>query len=50
MGVPYMDKDMTRHPQYVVVRNERGEELMDSVKHRLQVGGTHVTCILHGFS
>lgn len=40
MGVPYMDKDMTRHPQYVVVRNERGEELMDSVKHRLQVTPT----------
>ncbi len=37
MGVPYMKRDMTRHPQYVVVRNERGQEMMGAVKGRLEV-------------
>ncbi|KAG2498592.1 hypothetical protein HYH03_003343 [Edaphochlamys debaryana] len=40
MGVPYMNTDMVRHPQYMVVRNERGEELLDSVRHRLQITPT----------
>ncbi|GLC35133.1 hypothetical protein PLESTB_000557800 [Pleodorina starrii] len=40
MGVPYMNQDMVRHPQYLVVRNERGQELLDSVKHRLEMTPT----------
>ncbi|PNH06770.1 7-hydroxymethyl chlorophyll a reductase, chloroplastic [Tetrabaena socialis] len=40
MGVPYMNKDMNRHPQYMVVRNERGQEMLDTVNHRLQVTPT----------
>ncbi|KAG2432268.1 hypothetical protein HXX76_009186 [Chlamydomonas incerta] len=40
MGVPYLNKDMTSHPQYVVVRNDRGNELLDSVRHRLQITPT----------
>ncbi|EFJ46266.1 hypothetical protein VOLCADRAFT_93375 [Volvox carteri f. nagariensis] len=40
MGVPYLDLDMIRHPQYLVVRNERGQELLDSVKHRLEMSPT----------
>ncbi|GLI70429.1 hypothetical protein VaNZ11_015337 [Volvox africanus] len=35
MGVPYMNKDMIRHPQYLVVRNDRGQELLDIVRPRL---------------
>ncbi|GIL74361.1 hypothetical protein Vretifemale_4277 [Volvox reticuliferus] len=35
MGVPYMNNDMIRHPQYLVVRNDRGQELLDIVKPRL---------------
>lgn len=30
MGVPYRGGDMTSHPQYLTVRNERGRELLDS--------------------
>jgi len=26
MSVPYQNKDMTQHQQYVVVRNERGKK------------------------
>jgi len=37
MGVPYYGGEMTAHPQYVTVRNERGRELLDSVRHRLDV-------------
>ncbi|GFR45129.1 hypothetical protein Agub_g6509 [Astrephomene gubernaculifera] len=40
MGVPYMGQDMTRHPQYLVVRNARGQELLDSVRHRLKMTPT----------
>jgi len=36
MGVPYQNVDMTKHQQYVVVRNERGQEMMDSISHRLE--------------
>eukprot|EP00873_Tetraselmis_striata_P001079 jgi/Tetstr1/421343/TSEL_012313.t1 len=36
MGVPYYRVDMTAHPQYLTVRNERGAELLDSVRHRLE--------------
>ena len=37
MGVPYEGVDMTSHRQYVTVRNERGRELLDSIKERLEV-------------
>ncbi|PSC76507.1 7-hydroxymethyl chlorophyll a chloroplastic [Micractinium conductrix] len=36
MGVPYQGTDMTSHMQYLTVRNERGRELLDSVRHRLE--------------
>ena len=32
MGVPYMDKPMDKHPQYVTVRNARGREMMDLIR------------------
>ena len=32
MGVPYYHTDMTRHPQYVTVRNEKGREMMDMIR------------------
>lgn len=32
MGVPYQNTDMTSHLQYLTVRNERGQELLDSGK------------------
>lgn len=31
-GVPYYHTDMTRHPQYVTVRNDRGREMMDLIR------------------
>jgi len=37
MGVPYMDKPMDRHPQYVTVRNERGREMMDLIRDDMDV-------------
>ena len=37
MGVPYMGTDMTAHPQYLTVRNERGTEMLDAVRPRLQL-------------
>ncbi|EFN50942.1 hypothetical protein CHLNCDRAFT_55433 [Chlorella variabilis] len=37
MGVPYQNTDMTSHLQYLTVRNPRGQELLDSVRHRLVV-------------
>jgi len=37
MGVPYYDVPMTRHPQYVTVRNDKGKEMIDLVRARLQV-------------
>lgn len=40
MGVPYSGSDMTSHPQYITVRNERGKELLDSVRGRLAVQPT----------
>ena len=30
MGVPYQNVDMTSHLQYLTVRNERGQELLDA--------------------
>lgn len=36
MGVPYYNTDMTSHPQYVTVRNERGAEMMSSVASSLE--------------
>jgi len=32
MGVPYLDKPMDRHPQYVTSRNERGREMLDLIR------------------
>ncbi|GBF89968.1 hypothetical protein Rsub_02674, partial [Raphidocelis subcapitata] len=32
MGVPYQGVDMTKHMQYVTVRNERGRELLDALR------------------
>lgn len=37
MGVPYCGTDMTSHPQYITVRNERGRRMLESVKHRLNI-------------
>jgi 7-hydroxymethyl chlorophyll a reductase len=37
MGVPYYHMPMTRHPQYVTVRNQRGREMIDIVRDRLQI-------------
>lgn len=36
MGVPPSNKDMSNHLQYVVVRNDRGEEMLSSVAKRLK--------------
>lgn len=35
MGVPYQGKDMTSHPQYITVRNPRGQEMLDALGARL---------------
>ena len=40
MGVPSYNVEMTRHPQYVTVRNERGSELLDSVRQGLDIKPT----------
>ena len=37
MGVDYRGRDMTSHPQYITVRNERGQRMLDTVKSNLQV-------------
>mmetsp|Transcript_24053 Transcript_24053/g.29125 ORF Transcript_24053/g.29125 Transcript_24053/m.29125 type:complete len:514 (-) Transcript_24053:44-1585(-) len=37
MGVPYYNVEMTRHPQYITVRNERGAEMIDLVRPRLEL-------------
>ena len=37
MGVPYHKVEMTSHPQYVTVRNQRGQEMLDAVRPGLQV-------------
>ncbi|KAG9148777.1 hypothetical protein Leryth_018090 [Lithospermum erythrorhizon] len=38
MGVPkYAGISMTRHPQYVTVRNEQGKEMLDLVKDLLEI-------------
>lgn len=37
MGVPYYNTDMVKHPQYITVRNGRGQEMMDSVKGKLEI-------------
>ena len=36
MGVPYTGVDMTSHPQYITVRNDHGEELLNTVMSKLQ--------------
>jgi len=37
MGVDYRGKDMTSHPQYITVRNERGQQMLNTVKPHLQI-------------
>ncbi|KAJ7520998.1 hypothetical protein O6H91_19G033400 [Diphasiastrum complanatum] len=38
MGVPkYANLGMTQHPQYVTIRNERGKEMLDLVRHLLEI-------------
>ena len=36
MGVPFEGVEMTSHPQYLTVRNPRGQELLDCVGDQLQ--------------
>ena len=36
MGVPYMDKPMNRHPQYVTSRNARGRKMLDLIRDDLE--------------
>uniref|UniRef100_A0A2P2M1R9 Uncharacterized protein MANES_15G048100 n=1 Tax=Rhizophora mucronata TaxID=61149 RepID=A0A2P2M1R9_RHIMU len=41
MGVPkYSGINMTQHPQYITVRNERGREMLDLVKNILEITPT----------
>lgn len=41
MGVPkYNGISMTQHPQYVTVRNERGKEMLNVVRHFLEITPT----------
>ena len=48
MGVDYRGKDMTSHPQYITVRNERGQRMLDTVKPYLQTLPTmQVTPLTH---
>jgi len=37
MGVPYYNTNMTSHPQYITIRNDRGQEMLDTVKSRLEI-------------
>lgn len=37
MGVPYYNTNMTSHPQYITIRNQRGQEMLDTVKSRLEI-------------
>jgi len=32
MGTPYYHTDMTKHPQYVTVRNDKGKEMFDMIR------------------
>ena len=59
MGVDYRGQNMTSHPQYITVRNERGQRMLDTVKSHLQVLPTmqvlgpflpclSIPCSLHG--
>ncbi|XP_010243628.1 PREDICTED: 7-hydroxymethyl chlorophyll a reductase, chloroplastic [Nelumbo nucifera] len=40
MGVPKYGVSMTKHPQYVTVRNERGREMLNLVKNLLEISPT----------
>ncbi|RAL48379.1 hypothetical protein DM860_005803 [Cuscuta australis] len=41
MGVPkYAGISMTKHPQYITIRNERGREMLSLVEHLLEVSHT----------
>ncbi|KAK9842116.1 hypothetical protein WJX84_000158 [Apatococcus fuscideae] len=37
MGVPYYGGDMVSHPQFLTVRNDRGSDMLDLVRPRLDV-------------
>jgi 7-hydroxymethyl chlorophyll a reductase len=37
MGVPWQNKDMTQHDQFVVVRNAKGQELLNTIRHDLDI-------------
>eukprot|EP00271_Cylindrocystis_brebissonii_P010078 TRINITY_DN2617_c0_g1_i1.p1 TRINITY_DN2617_c0_g1~~TRINITY_DN2617_c0_g1_i1.p1 ORF type:complete len:591 (+),score=49.20 TRINITY_DN2617_c0_g1_i1:133-1905(+) len=37
MSVPYKGVHMTRHPQYITVRNERGREMLELVRSQLEI-------------
>lgn len=39
MGVPYRNKPMAVHEQHVVVRNARGQAMLDCVQGQVQVRG-----------
>ncbi len=47
MGVDYRGKDMTSHPQYITVRNERGQRMLDTVKPCLQTLPTMQVTVAH---
>ncbi len=40
MGTPYEGGNMTSHKQYLTVRNDAGQEMLDSVQHRLELAPT----------
>lgn len=40
MGVPYYNTDMTSHPQYITVRNERGAAMLEAVAGGLEETAT----------
>ena len=40
MGVPSYGVEMIKHPQYVTVRNDRGKEMLDAVRDRLNITPT----------
>jgi coenzyme F420-reducing hydrogenase beta subunit len=41
MGVPkYAGVPMTKHPQYITVRNKRGKEMLDLVRPLLEITPT----------
>lgn len=37
MGVPFHNVEMTSHPQYVTVRNDRGEDMLATVRSSIEI-------------